>query len=220
MRDVIFKQASPIAKNGFLLYLAQAVLLIIGTGVLTVLFPSVGGGLWTLALEAYAVLIALYAGAVYLRSRSRFSPGMGNHCYALAILGFGLSGILDSWGGYRFLSLGYWLRQAGKDSAPVCGRDSGEVVVFGPESLACPKCSRVVRVGYDVPRGWVRVGLVALVAGVLLYALGYSPAFNLFYVRYAGNALLFDGLAFLLPLYMQRVYFGGYVRLPPTNPPP
>ncbi len=206
-------------RRAFLLYLANAVLLIIGAGVLTVLFPSAGGGVWTLVLESYAVLAAVYAGLVYLQGRSKFSPGLGNHCYALGILGFSLGGLLDSWGGYQFLSVGYWLRQTGKDSAPVCGREGGEVVVFGPESLACPECSRVVRVGYDVPRGWVRIGLVALVAGVLLYALGYSLAFNVFYVRYAGNALLFDGLAFLLPLYMQRVYFGGYVRIPSPNSP-
>jgi len=218
VREVIFKQASPILRRMFLLYLVNAVLLIVFAGAFSVLFPSFGGGPWTLGLEAYAVLIAVYAGIVYLLGRSAMSVGLGRHCYALAVLGFGFGGFLDAWGGYGFLSLGYWLGQAGKESPSVCGRDGGEVVVFGPESLACPKCSRVVRVGYDIPRGWAKAGLAVFLLGVLIYVMNSSLGmFNTFYARYVGDVLLFTGLAFALTFYLQRMYFGGLVRIPSIN---
>jgi len=219
VREVIFKQASPILRRMFLLYLVNAVLLIVSTGALTFLFPSfLGGGPWTLGLEVYAILIAVYAGIVYLLGKSAMSVGLGRHCYALAVLGFGFGGLFDAWGGYGFLSLGYWLGQAGKESSSVCGRDGGEVVVFGPESLACPKCSRVVRVGYDIPRGWAKAGLAVFLLGVLVYVMNSSlGAFNTFYARYVGDVLLFTGLAFATTFYLQRMYFGGLVRIPSIN---
>lgn len=219
VREVIFKQASRTLRSMFLLYLVNAVLLIVFAGAFTLLFPSFAGrGSWTFGLEVYAILITVYAGVVYVLGKSAMSVGLGKHCYALAVLGFGFGGLLDAWGGYGFLSLGYWLRQAGKESPSVCGRDGGEVVVFGPGNLACPKCSRVVRVGYDIPRGWTRAGFAILVLGVLVYV-GSSlmASLNAFYVEFLGSVLLFTGLAFASTFYLQRVYFGGYVRVPSPN---
>ncbi len=166
-------------------------------------------------LEAYAVSITVYAGLVFFRMRSRPSPGLGTHCLVLGVLGFGAGTILFGYAAVGFVSVGHWLRQL-RMAGPRCNRDGSVLVVYGEGSLACRTCSRVIKVGFDLPTRWRNTGFLVFVVGVLLYVLTQIFPVVLFagILRYVTNALFVNGLGFLIFLINPQTMGAGRVRLP------
>jgi hypothetical protein len=110
------------------------------------------------------------------------------------------------------------LRQYHKNGVARSG-DGGEVAVYGNQSLVNQKTSRMVRIGYDIPRSWFKAGLVALVVGIILV---YSRplidlSFGLISTAGIGWILMIDGISFAGSWFTQSMYMKGYVRLPPSH---
>lgn len=211
-------------RSATLLYNANFAVSVVLVRVLTLFIPYPVSGTVLSVLEVYSGAIAAYASIVYLVTRSRKSSRLGSHFYFLGLLGLAGSGVLCILGSVGFLSSGYWTRELGRTDGMRCARDRGQVVAFGEQSLVCKQCSRLVKIGLDLPRSWSYVGLVLLAAGIIAYAL--SAAFPSFALVVSSSLnvpfiLGFDGVALLiLPSYVQRTLLGGgYVRLPPDENP-
>ncbi len=213
---IVRRDVSKAARSSAILYLVSAVLTIVGTRVLSLVWGSSFQGLSESVLDIFVGAVAGYAGLVSLRTRSRPAGSIGFHMYALGLLGLSSGAIFNAFGGVGFLSIGYWMRQFHKNVGMRCGRDGGEIVVLGEDSLVCTKCSRLVRIGYNIPRKWSYAGLALLPGGIALYGLTFfAPVASVltYPVNVAGLALL-DGVVFLTTIILQRAYFEGYVRLP------
>jgi hypothetical protein len=215
---IVYRDVSKIAKNSFLLVLTNTILIPIVSGAYSVVFGSLFRTPTISPLElVIPVLTTVYAGIVYLWARSKLSPRLGPHLLVLGFLGLLDAGALFSLAAYRYFSGGYWLGQL-RNHQPKCGADGGSVVVYGTDGLACSKESHLVKVGYDIPRAWRRVGMLGLgvgvgivVAGTLVHSLPYL-------ILGVGYALLFDGFIFSLSSFFQSGTYGsGYVRLPETS---
>ena len=121
-------------------------------------------------------------------------------------------------GAVQFLSAGYWLRQYHKPGVARSARDGGEVAVYGSDSLVNQKSSRLVRIGWDLPRGWVNAGMGALVIGIVLYYARsvIQVSFGPIGTSIIGWILFIDGISFVTSLFAQNMGLKGYVRLPPS----
>ena len=216
---IVRRDASKAARSSAILYLVSAVLTILGTRVLILVYGSSFQGLSELIPDIYFGAVAGYAALVYLRTRSPPARSLGLHMYALGLLGLSSGMIFFAFGAIASLSAGYWLQQFHKSVGMRCGRDGGDVVVFGKDSLACTKCSRLIKIGYDIPNKWSYAGLALLPGGITMYGLTFfvpGASILTYPVNVAGLALL-DGFAFLVTVFLQRTYLGGYVRLPPGH---
>jgi hypothetical protein len=217
---ILRREVSKAVRGSTILYIINAIgFLLIGRVSIFFLSFSILGQA-ELVLEGYVGAIALYAVVVYFLTRMRSRAGRGVHFYLLGLLGLTGGGLLFIFGSIGFLSAGYWSRQFRGTSGMKCVKDNGNVVAFGQESLACTKCSRLVRIGFDLPRRWVYGGIGLLLAGIILYfstlvvptlASLISTPLNIPLI------LVFDGALLIFePLYVQKMVFGGgYVRLPP-----
>jgi hypothetical protein len=219
--DRIFRrEVSKAVRSSTILYIINAIgFLVIGRASIF-FFPSSSLGQAESVLDAYVGAIAVYAVLVYFLTRSRSRVDLGVHFYVLGLLGLAGGGLLFIFGSIGFLSAGYWSRQFRGTNGMKCVRDNGDVVAFGQESLVCTKCSRLVKIGLDLPRRWIYGGIGLVVAGIILYfstlivptvaSLIYAPLNIPFVFVFDGALLSFE------PLYVQRMFFGGgYVRLPP-----
>ncbi len=180
---IVYRDGLRVAKSSTLLYIVSTILAPIATlGLALFLYPLFRVSfdpLVSIVLEAYGAAITLYAVLVYLRIRSHPSPGLGKHFIILGLLGFGTGAVLYAYAGLGFASTGYWLRQVGRGSLK-CNRDKNVLAVYGGESLACRTCSRVVKVGSDIPQGWRKSGFAVLILSFSRYALeGILPTNSL-----------------------------------------
>ena len=206
-----------VVQKSFLIYLVTAFLVVVTVGTISLLF---GGGVypWTGYQEILDFIVAAYAGAVFLVVRLKSSQGLGTHLYALGILGLSLGGFLYAWGGYSLLSAGYYERQASKNQRCKCWRDNGDLVVVGGETLACLKCSRRIRIGFDVPKIWSKLGLALIPIGIALLVLNsIIPGVEGGLLNYLGYLLLFDGLVLGVLPFTVEGSMSGYVRPPPNQ---
>ena len=179
-------------------------------------FFTVSGYSWI--ADGIAACFSLYAIVTFLWARHRQGSGLGLHFYVLGLLGLAGGSLLFSWGAVQFLSAGYWVRQYHKTGMARSARDGGEVVVYGSDSLVNLKSSRLVRIGWDLPRSWINAGLVALViGGVLFYSrILTQVSIGPFSMATIGLILFIDGLSFGTTLFAQSMGMKGYVRLPPS----
>ena len=215
--QIVRRDVVRVVRSSTILYLVNAGIVILAGRVLSSIFTSYysDGFLGTL-FDFYAAAIAVYAVIVYIWSRSRQSRNLASHVYILGVLGLTLGTLLFAWGAVQYLSAGYWLRQyfSGRCKS---GVDEGEVAVYGTDKLVNTKSSRLVRIGFDIPRRWRYAGM-----GLLLAALvSYTVASLLVQVRFYYNisqALLIDGIAFLATWYAEKTYAGGRIRLPESTP--
>ena len=219
--DRIFRrELSKALRSASILYLVNAAgIFLIGSG-LRFFFPFWPVGQSETFLEVFFAAVAIYGVIAYFLSRSRRGAGLRAHAYVLGILGLTGGGIFFALGAIGFLSAGYWLGQFQGSSGMKCVRDGGEVVAFGQESLVCRRCSKLVKIGLDLPRRLTFTGLGLINTGVALFLLAsIMPVFaGLFYASVnVPLVLILDGVFLSLePLYLQRTLFGGgYVRLPP-----
>ncbi len=218
----MFRDSRRIVKTSFLMYLANTLLApVAGFAFALILSPffRVAYDLVTQILfEAYAATITIYAALVFYRMRTHPSPKLGTHCLALGLFGFGPGTILFGYAGVRFLSVGYWLRQL-RTEGPRCNLDNSNLVIFGDGNLACPTCSRIVRVGLDVPRRWRKIGFSVFAVGVLLYALVeiFPSTLSVGIPVYIAGLIFVNGLAFLLSSVNPQTMGGGRVRMPESG---
>jgi hypothetical protein len=169
--------------------------------------------------EAYAATITVYAGLVFYRMRSHPSPKLGTHCLAIGVLGFGAGTVLFGYASVRFLSVGHWLRQLRTDG-PRCNLDNNALVVFGDGNLACRTCSRIVRVGIDVPRRWRKIGFSVFAIGVLFSAVLAEIFPNTLSVGipgYIASLIFVNGLAFVISSVNPQTMGDGRVRMPESS---
>lgn len=216
---IVQRDISKVARNSTILYVLNAIAVIIGARVISAIFRgfSYPGQFETVA-DGLVTIIALYAVIVFFWTRSRLSRGMGIHFYILGVLGLTGGALLFAWGAVQFLSGGYWVRQFKGERGPRCARDGGSVVMYGEDSLVCTRCSRLVRIMYDLPRKWTYAGLGMLLAGIAWLSLvSVAPdAASLTGPVNLGNVLLIDGISFLGIWFAQFTTLGGgNVRLPP-----
>ncbi len=116
-------------------------------------------------------------------------------------------------------SVGYWTRQVRRNQPIRCSRDDGEVAIFGDKSLVCTKCSRLLKVGLDIPVLWRNLGFAALIVGVILrilVALVSRPIANILIIP--AGLLLANGIIFAVAQLNSYGAFRGSVRLPPNIP--
>ncbi len=183
---------------------------------------------WSLLLlfQAIGIVATVYSGLVYWRFKARPSTGFVAHCSALAALGFFLAatpaillgGLLFSFSGYQIASVGYWLKQASRNQPIKCGREGTELAMFGDASLVCPKCSRLLKVGVDVPFLWRNLGVAALIIGTVLRILVSVLSSSIISVLiFPAGLLLANGIVFTLAQLSVYGIFRGSVRLPPTD---
>lgn len=221
--QIIRRDIAKAARNAALLYIVNTIIVVLFdlaiflVGSPFLLFFRLTG--YEFVLDIIAIAFSLYAVAAFLWSRHGPSAGLGVHFYILGMLGLTVGALLFSWGAVQFLSAGYWLRQYHKSGVARTASDGGEVVVYGNQSLVNRKSSRLVMIGYDLPRSWVKAGAVALVLGIILSYSGISTmvSLGLLSLSNVGIILLIDGLSFVATLFAQNMYMRGYVRLPPTQ---
>ncbi len=216
---IVRRDVSKVARTSTILYGLNAVAVIAGARVISAIFRgfSYPGQLETF-VDGLVSIITLYAVVVFFWTRSRQSRGMGIHFYVLGVLGLIGGALLFAWGGVQFLGAGYWVRQFKGAGTPKCARDGGSVVAYGEESLVCIRCSRLVRIQFDVPRRWTYAGFVMLLAGIAWLSLvSLAPGgASLTGPVGLGNLLFVDGISFLGTWFAQLSYLGGgSVRLPP-----
>ena len=174
-------------------------------------------------LGALIVASSLYAVVIYLVTRSRQSSGLAVNFYLLGLLGLAVGGFLAVWGAAGFLSAGYWTRQYLASRRMKCTRENGDVVAFGDQRLVCTTCSKLVKIGRDLPRIWTYAGVGLIVAGASTYFLDLIVP-TLSSLLYAGVniplLLVLDGVVLLFDLFFSQMGLsgGGYVRLPPDSP--
>lgn len=216
---VVQRDISKVARNSTILYILNSIAVIVGARVISALFRGFSyPGQFETVVDGLVSIIALYAVVVFFWTRSRLSRGMGIHFYVLGILGLVGGALLFAFGAVQFLSAGYWVRQFKGQGIPQCSRDRGSVVVYGEDSLVCIRCSRLVRIMYDLPRKWIYAGLAMLLAGVAWLSLeSVAPGVaSLTSPVRVGYVLLIDGVSFLGTWFAQFTYLGGgNVRLPP-----
>ena len=169
--------------------------------------------------DGIAASLSLYAMVAFLWARHRQSSALGVHFYILGLLGLSIGAIFFAWGALQFLSAGYWLRQYHKTGVARSARDGGEVLVYGNDSLVNVKSSKLVRIGWDLPRSWTIAGLVALAIGAALYNSGNLVQVSISPVSTAriGWILFIDGLSFITILFAQSTGLKGNVRLQPSE---
>ena len=220
---IIRRDVAKAARGAVLLYIVNTTIFILFdlaiflVGSPFLFFFTVRGYSWI--TDSIATSLSLYAIAAFLWARHRQSSGLGLHFYILGLLAFSLGAIFFAWGALQFLSAGYWLRQYHKTGVARSARDGGEVVVYGIDSLVNVKSSKLVRIGWDLPRSWIIAGLVALATGFVLLNLGSLIQLSIGPVRIVsiGWILLIDGISFITILFAQSVGLKGYVRLPPRE---
>jgi hypothetical protein len=212
---IILRDVPRIVRNAFLSYLANALILVILANLGVAIYGSVAATLG-MFLQVFGFVVTGYAGIVYAWTKFRLSKGLDVQLFLLGFLGICQGGLLYSAAAYQLLSGAHWLRQVRTKQVCKCTRDNGDVVAFAGEFLACPKCSRKVRVGYDIPKIWSRVGQMALVIGVLLYILRFliSGQFGTSPLAYLGGLLLLNGIIFSIGTPTIQSYLGGFVRFP------
>jgi hypothetical protein len=219
---ILRNELSKATRSSALLYVVNAMGYLVVGRALLFFFPSSISSPEETVLDAYVGAIAAYAVIIYLVTRSQKRVGLAAHFYSLGILGLTGVGVLFAFGSIGFLSGGYWLGQSRRAGDMKCIRDNGHVAVFGQDSLVCTRCSRLVKIGLDLPRRWFYTGIGLVLIGLVLYFFASAmPSFsNLLYaVLNIPFVLVLDGMILVLePLYVQRVIFGGgYVRLPPDT---
>jgi hypothetical protein len=216
--ELVRRDVLKVIQKSFLIYLAASALFALALGTLSFVFGEAGYP-WTGYQEILGFTIALSVGIIYLWAKRKSSRGLGIHFYILGVLGLSMGGFVFGWGGFSLLSAGYYERQASKCQGCKCWRDGGDLVVVGGETLACLKCSRKIRIGFDAPKLWNRLGLVGIVTGIVLVSLydllPSTPGALL--IIFLGYLLFSDGLILsILPLYQPSL--GGYVRIPVDEP--
>lgn len=225
---IIRRDVAKTARGSAVLYIVNTIIVILFDLVIVLVgspflfFFTVGGFNWI--VDGIAVTVSLYAVAVFLWARHKQGPRLGLHFYMLGLLGLSIGALFFSWGAVQFLSAGYWLRQYHKTGVARSARDGGEVVVYGNNSLVNVKSSKLVRIGWDIPKPWIIAGLLALAVGAVLTNLGSLVQVSIGPVstRNIGWILFIDGIGFMGTLLGQGAGLKGYVRLPPsqgtTNP--
>ena len=220
---IIRRDVAKAARGAVLLYIANTVIVILFdlaiflVGSPLLFFFRVSGFSWI--GDGAAAGLSLYAMVAFLWARHSQGSGLGLYFYILGLLGLSIGAIFFAWGALQFLSSGYWLRQYHKTGEARSARDGGEVVVYGNDSLVNVKSSKLVRIGWDLPRSWIIGGLVALAAGFVLLNLGSLLQLSIGPVSMAriGWILFIDGLSFITVLIAQSMGLKGYVRLPPSE---
>lgn len=214
--QIVRRDVARVVRSSTILYLVNAVIIILAGRLLSSVFTSYySDGFLRTLLDFNAAAIAAYAIIVYIWSRSRQSRNLTIHVYILGLLGLAVGTLLFAWGAVQYLSAGYWLRQYYSGSCK-SGVDGGDVAVYGTDKLVNIKSSRLVRIGFDIPRRWTYVGMGLLLAALVSYAV----ASLLVQVRFynISFALLIDGIAFLATWYAEKTYGGGRIRLPESTP--
>jgi hypothetical protein len=177
--------------------------------------------------QAVGSTTTVYSAVVYWRFKANPSTSFAVHCLFLAILGFLLApapaiffgGLLYGFAGYQMASVRHWMRQVRANRPIMCTRDGGEVAVFGGASLVCTKCSRLLKVGFDVPVRWRNIGLGALIIGVVLriiVALASRPIADILIIP--AGLLLANGIVVAFSQLSSYGALRGSVRLPPNVP--
>jgi Ca2+/Na+ antiporter len=220
---IISRDVAKAAREAAILYIVNTAIVIVFdfaiflVGTPFLFFFRLSG--YELITDSIATAITLYALATFLWARNRQNASRGVHFYLAGFLGLAVGGLLFSWGGWEFLSTGYWLRQYQKSGIARSPRDGGEIVAYGSESLVNKKTSRLVKIGYDYPRKWSYVGVPAAVIGYVLLALGNSfrGSFWFTITSRTGWILLIDGVSFVAMMVNQRAYLRASVRLPPDT---
>jgi hypothetical protein len=212
--QIVKRDVAKAGRSSTILYLVNAVIVILGTGILSAIFaPYFSIGFLEHLLWLLVTGIAIYAIIVYIRTRSRQSKNLGVHFYILGVLGLCTGTLFASWGAVEYLSAGYWLRQYHSSNSTKTGTHEGEIAVYGTDKLVNLKTSKLVRIGYNIPRKWRNAGIGLLLAGVVLYALAYFFAQLLLYS--IDQILLIDGIVLVSTWYIsEKMYFGGRIRLP------
>ena len=214
--QIVRRDVVRVARSSTILYVVNAGIIILAGRVLSSIFTSYyfNGFLGTL-LDFYVAAIAIYAIIVYIRSRSWQSKNLAIHVYILAVLGLTVGTLLFAWGAVQYLSAGYWFRQyySGRAKSAV---DRGEVSVYGADKLVNIKSSRLVRIGFDIPRRWTFAGIGLLLAALVWYVIASLLVQLRFYN--ISQAFLIDGIAFLTTWYAEKTYGGGRIRLPENTP--
>jgi hypothetical protein len=185
--QIVKRDVSKAGRSSTILYLVNAVIVILGSGILSAIFaPYFSIGFLEHLLWLLVTGTAVYAIIVYIRTRSRQSKNLGVHFYILGVLGLCTGTLFASW---------------------------GEIAVYGTDKLVNLKTSRLVRIGYSIPRKWRNAGIGWLLGGVVLYALAYFFAQLLLYS--IDQILLIDGIVLVSTWYIsEKMYFGGRIRLP------
>jgi hypothetical protein len=210
--QIVKREVAKAGRSSTILYLLNAMIVILGGRILSTIFaPYSSIGFLEYLLWLFVTGIAVYAIIVYVRARSRQSKSLGVHLYILGVLGLCTGTLLSSWGAVEYLSAGYWLRQYYSSGNPKEGADREEVAVYGTDKLVNLKTSKLIRIGYSVPRKWRYAGIVLLLAGVTSYALAPFLALTLLYG--IAQLLLIDGIVFVSTWYAEKIY-SGRVRLP------
>ena len=211
---IVTKEVARVVRNSTILYSVNAVIIILGTRLLTIIFnPYFSGGLLDRVLELFSAGIAIYALTIYVQSRRRQSKNLATHLYILGVSGLCVGTLFFAWGAIQYLSAGYWLRQYYSDNS-VAGRNGGEVAVYGTDKLVNIRTSKLVRIGYSIPRTWTYAGIVLIIVGIVFYA---QVAFSGPILGYnIGSPFLIDGLALLISWYTEKMYSGGRISIDPA----
>ncbi len=214
---IILRDIPTIARNGFLCYLGNALILVLVTNAVTIVFGSTAT-LYNGFFEVFGFFITGYAGLAWAWARIKPSKVLFGLFYLVSFLGILQAGVLYSIGAYQLASGGYWLKQTWSKHACKCTHDKGEVASVADKYLACIKCSRKLNVGYDIPKVWTRLGNAALLLGLALYVLsaltsslsGNAPLTNLTWL------LLINGFVFSFGTFSSRMQSGRFAHLPPN----
>jgi uncharacterized membrane protein HdeD (DUF308 family) len=211
--QIVKRDVAKAGRSSTIVYLVNAVIIILGGRIISTIFaPYSSIGFLENLLELLVTGVAVYAIIVHIRTRSRQSKNLGVHLYILGVLGLCMGTLFSSWGAVQYLSGGYWLRQYYSGSSPKAGVNGGEVAVYGTDKLVNLKTSRLVRIGYSIPRKWRYAGIGLLFAGVVWFVLA---SFLAQIVAYSiGQILVIDGIVLISTWYAEKIYFGGRIRLP------
>ncbi len=219
--DRIFrKELLSAVRGSAILYIISALgyFLIRGASTFFLPFSYPRGDIQTV-LGALIVASSVYAVVIYLVTRSRQSSGLVVNFYLLGLLGLAEGGFLAVWGAACFLSAGYWTRQHRGSRRMKCTLENGDIVAFGDQRLVCTTCSKLVKIGRDLPRSWTYAGVGLVIAGASTYFLDLIVP-TLSSLLYTGVntplLLVLDGVVLLFDLLLSQMGLsgGGYVRLP------